>query len=68
MAVTPELIPEEAVAAERRRREENLSRLHGKYAHLPGGSEEFSAQKAAEKALEERHWQLSEKASPEATG
>jgi len=47
---------EEEIEAERQRRWENLSRLQGKYAHLPGGSEEFSAQKAVEKALEERHW------------
>ncbi len=45
-----------------RRRQEILSRLQGKYAHLPGGSEEFAAQKAEEKAREERHWQ-----SPAAT-
>ena len=43
--------------AERRRRQEILSRLQGKYAHLPGGSEEFAAQKTEEKAREERHWQ-----------
>lgn len=48
---------EEEIEAERQRRWGNLSRLQGKYAHLPGGSEEFSAQKAVEKALEERHWE-----------
>ncbi len=54
---------EEEIEAERQRRWRNLSRLQGKYAHLPGGSAKFSAQKAAEKAREERHLQ-----SLEATG
>ena len=35
----------EDLEAERRRRQEILSQLQGKYAHLPGGSEEFAAQK-----------------------
>ena len=34
-----------------------LDQLHGKYAGLPGGSEEFAAQKEEEKAHEERFWQ-----------
>lgn len=34
-----------------------LDQLHGKYAGLPGGSEEFAAQKEEEKAREERFWQ-----------
>jgi len=46
----------EDAEAIRQRRMEILSRLQGKYAGLPGGSEEFSAQKAEEKAREERHW------------
>lgn len=33
-----------------------LDRLHGKYAGLPGSSEEFAAQKEEEKAREERFW------------
>ena len=33
-----------------------LDRLNGKYAGLPGGSEEFAAQKEEEKAREERFW------------
>ena len=33
-----------------------LGSLHGKYAGLPGGSEEFAAQKEEEKAREERFW------------
>ena len=33
-----------------------LKTLHGKYAGLPGGSEEFAAQKEEEKAREERFW------------
>jgi hypothetical protein len=33
-----------------------LESLHGKYAELPGGSEEFAAQKEEEKAREERFW------------
>ena len=41
----------------RKRRMEILSRLQGKYAGLPGGSEVFAASKEEEKALEERHWQ-----------
>ncbi len=41
----------------RQQRMEMLNRLQGKYAHLPGGSEEYAARKAEEKALEERHWQ-----------
>ena len=34
-----------------------LDRLNGKYAGLPGGSEEFAAAKKEEKAREERFWQ-----------
>ena len=34
-----------------------LERLHGKYAGLSGGSEEFAASKEEEKAREERFWQ-----------
>ena len=33
-----------------------LERLNGKYAGIPGGSEEFAAQKEEEKAREERFW------------
>ena len=33
-----------------------LERLNGKYAGLPGGSDEFAAQKEEEKACEERFW------------
>ena len=33
-----------------------LNRLNGKYAGLPGGSEEFAAQKEEEKVREERFW------------
>ena len=40
----------------RRQRLEVLSRLQGKYAGLPGGSEDFAARKEEEKALEERRW------------
>ena len=38
----------------RRQRMAILERLNGKYAGLPGGSEEFAAQKEEEKAREER--------------
>lgn len=38
----------EDAEAIRQRRMEVLSRLQGKYAGLPGGSEEFAAQKEAE--------------------
>ena len=53
-----ELKPEVEAAAEdaeaiRQRRMEILSRLQGKHAGLPGGSEEFATQKAEEKAREE---------------
>lgn len=47
----------EDAEAVRRRRQEILSRLQGKYASFPGGSEEFAARKAEEKAREERRWQ-----------
>lgn len=38
----------------RQKRMEILARLQGKYACFPGGSEEFAARKAEEKALEKR--------------
>ena len=34
-----------------------LNRLNGKYAGLPGSSEDFAAEKEEEKAREERFWQ-----------
>lgn len=40
----------------RRQRIEILARVQGKYAGLPGGSEEFAAHKEEEKDLEERRW------------
>lgn len=40
----------EGADAIQQQRMEILSRLQGKYAGLPGGSEEFAAQKAEEKA------------------
>lgn len=40
----------------RQQRLETLSRIQGKYAGLPGGSEDFAARKEEEKALEERRW------------
>lgn len=40
----------------RRRRLEILARVQGKYAGLPGSSEDFAARKEEEKALEERRW------------
>lgn len=46
----------EDVEAARQWRLEILSRIQGKYVGLPGGSKEFAAQKAEEKAREERHW------------
>ncbi len=42
--------------AVRQQRMAILERLNGKYAGLPGGSEEFAAQKEEEKAREERFW------------
>ncbi len=42
--------------AVRQQRMAILSRLNGKYAGLPGGSEEFAASKEEEKAREERFW------------
>ncbi len=44
----------------RRKRLAILDRLHGKYAGIPGGSEEFAAQKEEEKAREERFWRENE--------
>ncbi len=43
--------------AVRQQRMAILSRLHGKYAGLPGGSDEFAASKEDEKAREARFWQ-----------
>ena len=40
----------------RQQRLEILARVQGKYAGLPGGSEDFAARKEGEKALEERRW------------
>ena len=49
----PELSPEEKEA----RRQEALARIHsGYYISRLSSSEEFSARKAEEKALEERRW------------
>lgn len=41
----------------RQERMATLNQLHGRYAGLPCGSEEFAAQKEEEKAREERFWQ-----------
>ncbi len=49
-----ELSPEE----KEERRQEALARIHsGYYVNRLSSSEEFSARKAEEKALEEKHWQ-----------
>ena len=54
MFAPKELSPEEKET----RRQEALARIHsGYYASRLSSSEEFSARKAEEKALEERHWQ-----------
>ena len=55
-----QVLPRPAVQdpeAIRQQRMAVLERLHGKYAGLPGGSEEFAASKEEEKAREERFWQ-----------
>jgi hypothetical protein len=49
--------PQQDLEAVRQQRMAVLERLHGKYAGLPGGSEEFATQKEEEKAREERFWQ-----------
>ena len=64
--VTPEQIVETAVSQDLAqddpqgvslRRREAIAAAQGKFAHLPGSTEEFMARKAEEKALEERRWQ-----------
>jgi len=47
--------PQQDLEAIRQQRMAILERLNGKYAGLPGGSEEFAAQKEEEKAREERY-------------
>lgn len=49
--------PQQDLEVIRQQRMVILERLNGKYAGLPGGSEEFAAQKEEEKAREERFWQ-----------
>jgi hypothetical protein len=48
--------PQQDLEAIRQQRMAILERLNGKYAGLPGGSEEFAARKEEEKAREERFW------------
>ena len=48
--------PQQDLEAVRQQRMVILERLNGKYAGLPGGSEEFAAQKEEEKAREARFW------------
>ena len=54
LELNPEVEAAEDAEAIRRRRMKILGCLQGKYAELPGGSEEYAAQKAEEKAREER--------------
>lgn len=51
---------EEEAETIRHQRMDILSRLQGKYYGMVGSSEEFAAQKAEEKAREERHWRNNE--------
>ncbi len=51
----PQPLQEHDQESIRRHRLEILARVQGKYAGLPGGSEDFAARKEWEKALEERH-------------
>ena len=58
-SILEQVLPRTAVAdpeANRQQRMAILTTLHGKYAELPGGSEEFASQKEEEKAREERLW------------
>ena len=58
-SILEQVLPRPAVPdpeAIRQQRMAILKTLHGKHAGLPGGSEEFAAQKEEEKAREERFW------------